>query len=512
MITLQGIRLNQKGYTLYLTSTTVEKLKDWFENDRIRPDIWRRDTSEGYQRAPDKQRIAEIAGYLEGKKHIEETILPNSVILNVRQKGMIEFHAFHEPKGKDTIEVGTISIDDGALPFYEVDGQHRIRGLIEAYKDLKGRKSDDFEEMKFYPVPLTIMEGLDRPMEAIQFVVINTKQKKVDPALVLRILHKRYRDRSQQLEFFLRGQTWRLWAVEMCDQLNSDLNSPWCDKVIAPGDQRKGRVVSQQNFVNSLETVYPKLDPDAVKTNLPLYWRAIQSLWKECVGDSAWKYSLQRGNGITVFHWLFPYIYFKSLSLGTGKLRDYIQHLKPVSKKFGPSFWRRGGDAKVYTSKGAQRELVDRMIAATLPGGKAIKLDKLNKSLEGTREGKTWEIAEKLIPLRSYYLFNQDKLNGIDAGATGVYIFYSFTEQKFYVGRSEKADLKSRLQNHLQNKKNEFHIFNYRLCKDSNEAHDLECALYHLLPNHLLMNKEHPSAFAKRECPFCPALRTSDSV
>jgi len=254
MITLQGIRLNQKGYTLYLTSTTVERLKDWFENDRIRPDIWKRDTSEGYQRAPDKQRITEIAGYLEGKKHIEETILPNSVILNVRQKGIIEFHAFHESKGPDTIELGTISIDDDALPFYEVDGQHRIRGLIQAYKDLKERKSDHFEEMKSYPVPLTIMEGLDRPTEAIQFVVINTKQKKVDPALVLRILHKRYRDKSEQLEFFLRGQTWRLWAVEISDQLNSDLKAPWCDKIIAPGDERKGRVINQQNFVNSLET------------------------------------------------------------------------------------------------------------------------------------------------------------------------------------------------------------------------------------------------------------------
>jgi predicted nucleotidyltransferase len=124
--------------------------------------------------------------------------------------------------------------------------------------------------------------------------------------------------------------------------------------------------------------------------------------------------------------------------------------------------------------------------------------------IEDTKEAKTWEIAEKLIPLRLYWLFKQDKLNAIDAGATGVYIFYSFTRQKFYVGRSEKADLKSRLQKHLQNQpKNEFHIFNYRLCAEPKEAHDLECALFHLLPSHLLINKEHPSAFIDRECTFC---------
>ena len=157
----------------------------------------------------------------------------------------------------------------------------------------------------------------------------------------------------------------------------------------------------------------------------------------------------------------------------------------------------------MYTSKGSQRELVDNMIAYTFPKGKMFTLAKLDKELEGTKEAKTWDIASKLTPLRLYHLFTDDKLSSIDAGATGVYIFYCFTEHKFYVGRSEKADLKSRLQYHLQNNKDKFHIFNYRLCKEPKEAHDLECALYHLLPNHLLMNKEHPSAFADRECPFC---------
>jgi len=163
----------------------------------------------------------------------------------------------------------------------------------------------------------------------------------------------------------------------------------------------------------------------------------------------------------------------------------------------------RGGEAKLYTSKGSQQTLVDKMIAHTFPKGKMFKSGTLEKKLEGTKEEKTWEIASKLIPLRLYHLFTDDRLSKIDAGATGVYIFYSFKKLKFYVGRSEKADLKSRLQNHFQNKENEFHIFNYRLCKEPKEAHDLECALYHLLPDHLRMNKEHPSAFEGRKCPFC---------
>jgi len=235
MITLQGMRLNQKGYILYLTSATIEELNNWRNAGNIYAEIWKRENPEFYQRQPNKKRYHKIAEYVEGKLRIEETILPSSIILNIRQKGIIEFEPYEKSKSKKTIESGRILIQEEALPFFEVDGQHRVRGLIEAYKELRESKSDDFEEIKSYPVPLTIIEGLDRPAEAMQFVVINTTQKKVDPALVLRILYKRYRDKSEKLEFFLKGKTWRLYAVALSDELNLDPNSPWCDKIIAPG-------------------------------------------------------------------------------------------------------------------------------------------------------------------------------------------------------------------------------------------------------------------------------------
>lgn len=501
MITLAGMRLNQKGNIIYLTSVTIEDLKKWVDNDYISADIWKRDRPEGYQRMPDSQRAQKIAEYIEGKLKIEDILLPNTVILNIRQKGLIDFEPLSESK-KRNIETGIIKIRDEATPFYEVDGQHRVRGLIEALTDKDN--AQDIYDIKSFPIPVTIMEGLDRPSEAIQFVVINTTQKKVNPDLVLRILHKRYRDKSEKLEFFLKGQTWRLFGIEICDQLNNDTNSPWLDRIIAQGDPRQGRVASEQNFVNSLETVYPKLDPDTIKTYLPLYWRAISSLWPECIGDTATKYSLQRTNGINVFHWMFPFIYFKCVSLGNVKLQGFIDSLKPVRKKYPPDFWKRGGAAKGYTSRAAQSELTDLMIAVTLPSGRQIKLNKWVNDTGRDRDEHTWKVATKMIPLRYFNLFSQERLRNIDSGATGVYVFYSFTHAKFYVGRADKADLKSRLQTHFQNKaNNKFHIFNYKLCKEPTEAHDMECALFHLLPTHLLMNKEHPSALGERKCPFC---------
>lgn len=511
MIVLDGLKLNQRGYTLYLTSATVEQIKRWSEEDRICADIWKRERQDGYQREPDRNRFRKIAEYVERKLQVEETLLPNSVILNIRQTGMIGFEPYNEAdKGKaQSIIAGKIRIPDEAFPFYEVDGQHRIRGLITAYDELKGlrdKQGTDYEEIRSYPIPLAIIEGLDRPAEAIQFVVINSTQKKVDPALVLRILHKRYRDKSQKLEYFLKGGSWRLHAVDVCDQLNGEPGSPWCDKIIAPGDKRKGRVISEQNFVNSLEPVYSRLDPGDVKQFLPLYWKAIANLWPECTGENAISYSLQRTNGVNAFHGLLPLVYFKARSLGKSNLKGLVEILRPVQKKFRPEFWQRGGAAKAYTSRAAQQQLVDQMITA-MPDGKELKLSKHPpRQLSGGKEKKVWEDAQRLVPLRSYWLFSREKVESIDQGATGAYIFYSFTKRRFYTGRSDKAELKKRLLQHWHDRQsNQFHIFNYRLCSDPTEAHDMECALYHTIPQHLLSNKSHPSALAGKQCPFCGA-------
>lgn len=504
MITLQGIRLNQKGYNLYLTSATVEEIKKWFDDDNFFADIWKRERDEGYQRQPDKARYKDIAAYLEEKLGITEPILPSSLILNIKQKGTIDFKRFEQSKSKQTIESGEFVIHDEGMPFREVDGQHRVRGLVEAYQELKETQSPAFQEIRSYPVPLTIIEGLDRPTEAMQFVVINSTQRKVDPALVLRILHRRYRDQGERLEFFLgKGKSWRLHAVDLCDTLNNAPDSPWCDKIIAPGDPRKGRVVSEQQFVSSLETVYPrsKMQQNDINNYLPLYWKAIASLWDECVGDNSTRYSLQRSNGVVVFHWLFPFVYFKSVSLGSVKIGAFLNILKPIRKKFPPTFWQRGGPAKAYTSKGSQATLVDIMISCTVPGG-SIKFAKF-KGVPDSHAANTWHTASRLLPLRLYHLFTSDKVSEIDAGATGVYAFYSFTKKRFYVGRADKADLKTRLETHLHQKKdNEFSIFNYRLCKEPKEAHDLECALYHLLPENLRINKQHPQPLEGRQCPI----------
>jgi len=513
MITLYGMKLTQKGFTIYLTSATVEQLKKWKEADRIYPDIWRREKPDGYQRMPDPERYVKIADYIQGKLKVEETLFPNSIILNLRQKGSIDFDPFdaiEKDELPSTIQHGKIIINDEALPFFEVDGQHRIRGLIAAYEDAAKNKTPGLEFIKYYPVPLTIMEGLDRPTEAMQFVVINTTQKKVDPALVLRILHNRWKEKGDRLEFFLKGQAWRLRAIELSDLLNSDSVSPWCDKITASGDKSKGRVISDQNLVNTLELVYAKMEHEEIKHYLPLFWRAVQNTWKECTGENATRYSLQRTNGTFVMNGIFPFLYFISISIGGPNVKNFMEILKPVRKAYPPGFWIRGGQAKLYTSKGSQNELIHDILVSLVPKGNKLKMAKLSdlkmKLAKKVRGGKSEKIIDsifKLMPLRLYHYFSSERLDKVNEGATGVYILYSYKKRKFYVGRSEKADLKVRLLQHLQNKEEDFNLFNYRLSKDPLESSKLECALYHFFPKEVLLNKEHPSILNEGKCPFC---------
>jgi len=129
--------------------------------------------------------------------------------------------------------------------------------------------------------------------------------------------------------------------------------------------------------------------------------------------------------------------------------------------------------------------------------------NKLYKKAKQNKGEKALEAAFKLIPLRNFQPFTAKEVNNIDAGATGGYILYSYNKQKLYVGRSDKADLKDRLMQHIQNKEEDYCLFNYRLCKEPSEAYKLECAIYHSIPTEILLNKEHPSSVGAHTFPFC---------
>jgi len=514
MITLYGMCLKQKDYVIYLTSMTIEQLNQLSRESLLKADIWRKDMSEGYQRPADKERFAKIADYIEGRLKVEETIFSNSIILNLRQAKSVIFT--EKDFGKkvsitDTITFGEIVIPDEAFPLYEVDGQHRIRGLIAAYEEVKKKDHQEFQLIKNYPIPVTIMDGFDRAAEAMQFVIINSTQKKVDPSLVLRILHKRWKEKGEQLDFFIKGQSWRLKAIEVCDTLNNDANSPWCERISPPGDKGRGGIITEKYFITTLEPIYMRrINEGEIKLQLPLYWRAISSLWKECMGENIKKYSLQRGVGAVVLHGIFPFIYSCASVLGAGNTKNFGLILKPIRKAFPPTYWARGGPAKNASSKGAQGDLIHDMLCCLLINGRGMisaKLDKIQrKYVKKAEKGKFKKIldsASKLIRLRSYHPFNQERVNLIDIGASGGYVLYSYNKQQLYVVRSDKADLKDRLMQHIQNKDEDFCLFNYKLCKDPAEAYKLECALYHLVPREILLNKEHPNKYEQIVCPFC---------
>lgn len=168
-----------------------------------------------------------MAEFLRGKRGVDP-ILPSSIVLNIRSSNPrdVKFEPIDQRR-----RFGLLTIDDRAGALWEVDGQHRLRGLAKAVNSM-GALSD-------YCLPLTILVGLQKPLEALQFVAINTTQTKVKPDLVLRILWKRYRDNARAAEQLLKGQTWKIEAINIVEALNSDKASPFFDCIAPPGVSKK---------------------------------------------------------------------------------------------------------------------------------------------------------------------------------------------------------------------------------------------------------------------------------
>ncbi|MEM2949197.1 MAG: hypothetical protein QXT05_02260, partial [Candidatus Bilamarchaeaceae archaeon] len=119
-----------------------------------------------------------------------------------------------------------------------VDGQHRVYGLINS-------KLDSFE------LPVSIIAGLDEFKEAAQFLIINTKQKKVRPDLVLTVLHDINLSQAnlliEKLKKVLGVDEWQMEATNIAIQLNNIPGRPWYNLMLRPNESRneekkRGRV------------------------------------------------------------------------------------------------------------------------------------------------------------------------------------------------------------------------------------------------------------------------------
>jgi DGQHR domain-containing protein len=291
-----AVRFRQKRPDVNLYSAVLP-LRDLL--GRSQPDTYRHDHRKGYQRPITASRLRQISTYLRD----EEGVLPTSLLLCIRQPDRAGF----EPAGFEGGggEPGMLTIPPG-VNLWLVDGQHRLLGMERALT------KDKLKWIADYPLPVTIVEGIDAYEEMRYFHVINTRQKGVPTDVVDRhLLAMREAEGAALLEregerSYLRGR-----ATYLVDVLNNDPSSPWYGTIMMPGEKRRPHhLMRQHGMVSSLDPVVrdnfvKRLTDEEAGKLLLNYWSAARDRWGSAFEDPK-AYMIQKALGAGALHQIFP--------------------------------------------------------------------------------------------------------------------------------------------------------------------------------------------------------------
>lgn len=347
--------IQQGDKRMFITFMTGGDLVELAETGQIRVDAWARDNMQGYQRDPDSRRFTEIARFLLKPPAQTTPLLPQSLVFNSRSK--LKFEPF-----QDGNCLGALDFPQGSLPLWEVDGQHRVGGIIEAVEmDGSGRLAN-------FPVPVVIVEGLDRFHEAIQFFMINEKQKRVSTALAQRLIREQARDENLFRQLLERGEAWQVKAIDVVDILNEKKGSPWFEKIRIPGEKKRKRIASQISFVRSLRPLlrtapYRSFQAKEIAELLRRYWSAIESLVPEAFAEPRGHVIQKPIPGVFALHGILADVLARVPGRAT---QEAMEEVLSAAFAEGPEPWRsKVGEYATYGGMQGAR-LLEELLRAKL--------------------------------------------------------------------------------------------------------------------------------------------------
>jgi DGQHR domain-containing protein len=291
-----AVRFRQKRQDVNLYSAVLP-LRELLAHCSL--DTYNHENRQGYQRPLTPSRLRQVSRYLRE----EEGALPTSLLLCIRQPDRASFEPAGSADGAG--EPGTLTIPPG-VALWLVDGQHRLFGLQRALTKDKAKWLAD------YPLPVTIVEGIDAYEEMRYFHVINTRQKGVPTDVVDRhLLTMRETEGPALLEregerSYLRGR-----ATKLCDVLASDTSSPWYGMIAMPGEKRRPHhLMRQHGMVSSLDpvvrdTFMKRLTDEEAGKLLLNYWSAARERWQSAFEEPQ-AYVIQKALGAGALHQIFP--------------------------------------------------------------------------------------------------------------------------------------------------------------------------------------------------------------
>lgn len=360
MITRPAVEVKQGRYNLYLTSFTG---KDFRKDNFYHVCELKIQKEAGYQRTLDEKRIKKFTDDIIQSSEEGVCFYPTSVFLAT------EHDVEYDDKKKE------VSFDKSICPFNVVDGQHRIRALVEA-SEKTNFSLDDF------PMPVTLVTGISDLEQTLQFLIVNSEQQKVAKGVEQHIyarlrsvreladdppyLPKRIRDEAET--GFYRE------SLDVVIFLNTEDGSPWKGKVLmANEEKKKSAYIKQEAFVSSVsENIFSSQNPlpnnDVRRTRefLLNYWIAITELIFDD-GSVESDSNVFKTTGMRFFHIICRYFagkyvtHGKTTSYGRGNVKSIKENFEEVfdnlknypheewheqfAKLMTREFWKKGGEA-----------------------------------------------------------------------------------------------------------------------------------------------------------------------
>jgi len=317
IITLNVLKINQNFINIYVTVMKASDLLYYCKIDR-----WDEKNPEGYQRALLDTRVNSAARYLLD----EDGIFPTSILVNVR--GKTEF--IPSTSLDSYAELGVLRIPHSSLPFWIIDGQHRLIAIKLASKE--NPRLDNFA------IPISIITFNSQYEEMRMFYIVNSRQKSVPTGLALEHLNRTVIEKGEEQvrKYEQKNKFFAALSIPILKILNTHPRSPWYNKIILPNEKRKpNHVISQVSFADSLGRILKELNEDELKEikmgplNFSLYlinyWLAISEIYPEAFKNPK-EYIIQKTHGCYTFHLLYIDIY-NLCKLNNNYSKEYVKEI-----------------------------------------------------------------------------------------------------------------------------------------------------------------------------------------
>lgn len=274
-----AVKIRQGKRILFLTAFTVRDFMtdNFYTVDRL--DVKK---SAGMQRLLNESRIKSFGKDIISACKYEDEFLPTSVFLATQ--GSI---GYDEDSRKLFFDP---SSDGGVCPLDVVDGQHRIEGLRWAVD-----RDSDYSLLDF-PISTVIAPNMTEAERMLQFVVVNTKQERVNPGVAQHIISRFTKmheiENMPHLPGWLersvvRGDDDR--ALTITKLLNRDSDSPWHGKIqLADEKKTSNHTIGQHSFVSLVKNYLlarnhplPQIAPEEEKrlAILKNFWIAVNNIF-----------------------------------------------------------------------------------------------------------------------------------------------------------------------------------------------------------------------------------------